>query len=266
MKTPVTAAKRVGPLIPRPKYPINSVDNALKLLLAFRERRSIRVGEASELLGVVASTAHRLMAMLEYYEFVQQDPETKAYRAGPALIEIGLSAVRQTDLRQHLRPYLERLTAESGETSHLLILRGANCLFIDSVESPANLRTSSRVGVSFPAHTVSGGKALLAALTPSQLAELYPVEELPALTSHSIRTRTQLLEELEKVRRQGYGTNRGESEFDIAGVGVLVNNAFGQARAALAISGPLARIDPLTAKGLAELMQKVAAEAAGHLI
>lgn len=250
----------------RPKYPINSVDNALRLLLAFRDQRLIRVGEAGELLGVVASTAHRLMAMLEYHGFVQQDADTKAYRAGPSLIDIGLSVVRQTDLRQHLRPYLERLTAASGETSHLIILRGANSLFIDSVESHAALRTSSRIGMTFPAHTVSGGKALLAALSADQLAELYPVEELAGLTARSITTRTALLKELEMVRQRGYATNQGESETDIAAVAVLVRNAFEQPRAAIAVSAPRARIDERTMRELATQMSRLAGEAAGHII
>ena len=35
------------PLGPRPSYPIESVDNALKLLGMFRKRQLIRVSEAS---------------------------------------------------------------------------------------------------------------------------------------------------------------------------------------------------------------------------
>lgn len=249
-----------------PKYPINSVDNALRLLLAFRQQRLIRVGEAGEMLGVVASTAHRLMAMLEYHGFVQQDSETKAYRAGPALIDIGLSVIRQSDLRQHLRPYLEQLSNLSGETAHLVILRGANCLFIDSVESSAALRTSSRVGMTFPAHTISGGKALLAALSPDQLAELYPTEKLPGLTPRSIVSRNSLLAELERIRQRGYAINQGESESDISAVGVLVRNAFDQPRAAVAISGPRARIDEKALKGWVGTMKRLASEAASHII
>ena len=105
-----------------PNYPIGSVSNALRLLLMFREDPLIRVSEASSALGVAPSTAHRLLAMLEYHGFVQQDPATRGYRAGPAVIDIGLSAVRSIDVRSHLLPYMERLCDEVDETVQLMVL------------------------------------------------------------------------------------------------------------------------------------------------
>ena len=45
-----------------PQYPIESVDNALKLLLLLGERPEIRLTDASQYLGVASSTAHRLLA------------------------------------------------------------------------------------------------------------------------------------------------------------------------------------------------------------
>jgi hypothetical protein len=48
-----------------PQYPIESVDNALKVLLLLGERSELRLTEVSEYLGVASSTAHRLLAMLQ---------------------------------------------------------------------------------------------------------------------------------------------------------------------------------------------------------
>ncbi len=248
-----------------PRYPINSVDNALRLLLMFREHRLIGVAQASETLGVGRSTAHRLLAMLQSRELIQQDPATKAYTSGPALVDIGLSIVRQMDIRQHLRPFLEQLSRTLGETAHLMILEGASALFLDSVESSKALRTSSRVGRAYPAHTTSGGKVLLAELPPARLAELYPSDELSRLTPRSITTRTRLIRELERVRVQGYATNRSESEPDIAAVAVIVRNAFGEPQGAIAVSAPLLRLDQSRVPAVAKAMVAVAEQASGHL-
>ncbi len=248
-----------------PRYPINSVDNALKLLLLFREHRFIGVAQASESLGVGRSTAHRLLAMLQSRELIQQDPATKAYTSGPALIDIGLSIVRQMDIRQHLRPLLEQLSRQMGETVHLMVLDETSALFLDSVESDKALRTSSRIGRAYPAHTTSGGKALLAELKPARLAELYPSETLPRLTPHSLRTRTQLMKELERVRVQGYATNWGESEPDIAAVAVIVRNTFGDPRAAIAVSAPLVRLDEPRAPAVAKAIAAAAEQASSDL-
>src|SRR5215469_477660 len=74
---------------PAPAYPITSVDNARRPLMLFRREPRIRLSGASELLGVAHSTAHRLMAKLTYHGFVRQQPESRAYVAGPALVERG---------------------------------------------------------------------------------------------------------------------------------------------------------------------------------
>ncbi len=266
------ARKRNGPpagetgALEKPRYPISSVDNALTLLLMFREQRFIRVAEASNALGVGRSTAHRLLAMLQYRGLVEQDAKTKAYTSGPALVDIGLSIVRRMDVRSHLRPYLEQLRDELGETVHLMVLEGTNALFLDSVESSRALRTSSRIGRSYPAHTTSGGKVLLAGLSAEQFAQLYASEQLPELTPRSTSTRKKLLRELQLVREQGYGTNRGESEPDVAAVAVAVRNAFGQECAAIAVSAPLSRLDDSGVPAVVAALKSVVAKVESQLL
>ena len=258
---PGQAGAASGQAVRAPRYPINSVDNALKLLLMFRGQQLIRVSEASATLGVGRSTAHRLLAMLEYHGFIRQDPDSKAYQSGPALTEIGLSIVRSMDIRAHLRPYLEQLRDELGETVHLMVLEGPDALFLDSVESARALRTSSRVGRTYPAYATSGGKALLAELPRERLHEVYPTERLPPVTAQSRTSRSELERELGVVRERGYGTNRGESEPDVAAVAVAIRNAAGAPVAAVAVSAPLSRLsakqEPEVAKAIATVVEKV---------
>src|SRR5262249_8034788 len=146
-----------------PRYPIESVDNAIQLLLALHERGSITVLDGSRLLGVARSTAHRLLAMLQYRGLVQQDPVLKTYLPGPVLIEIGLSAVRNIDIRGQVRPHLEHLVQDVGETAHLVVRRGASVMFVDCVESDRALRAGSRPGTPLPAPRTASGKVLPAA-------------------------------------------------------------------------------------------------------
>src|SRR3954451_6402279 len=105
----------------KPNYPVESVDRALALLLLLGERKSMSVSEASRAVGVAPSTAHRLLAALQYRGFVAQDPSTRAAGRGPVLLELGLSVVRGLDIRAQARPVMERLVREVGETAHLAI-------------------------------------------------------------------------------------------------------------------------------------------------
>lgn len=246
-----------------PRYPINSVDNALKLLLMFRESQVIRVSEASAALNVAGSTAHRLLAMLEYHNFIEQDADTKAYRSGRSLTEIGLAIVRSMDIRAQLRPALEQLRDDLGETVHLMVLQGADALFLDSVESSSALRTSSRIGRTYPAHTTSGGKALLAELPPERLAELYPGGTLVPGTQRSLHSMADLKRELRLVRKRGYGSNRGESEPDVAAVAVTIKSSLSRPAAAIAVSAPLSRLTEEQEAGIAKAITAVVEKLAG---
>lgn len=57
---------------PAPRYPIESVDKALRILLLFNGQKSIRLTDVSRQLEVASSTAHRLLAALQYRGFVRQ--------------------------------------------------------------------------------------------------------------------------------------------------------------------------------------------------
>lgn len=247
-----------------PGYPIASVDNALTLLSLFRERDRIRVSDAAQALGASRSTAHRLLAMLEYHRFAEQDPATKAYRPGPALVEVGLSALGSMDIRALARPALERLSQEVRETVHLVVLQDSSVMFLDSVETSRALRIGSRTGRLMPAHCTAAGKAMLAQLPVAELRALYPDGRLERLTEQSLQTVDDLEAELEQVRERGYATNYGQSEDDVAAVAVAVPARPGHRPAAITVSAPLTRMTEADAPAVAAAVTRAAAGLAGR--
>lgn len=229
-----------------PRYPIESVDNALKLLVMLREREGFTLSQAADSINVARSTAHRLIAMLQHYGFVHRDPITKTYVAGPMLIEIGLATLRDGDLRHQTRPHLRALVDEVGETAHLVVLRGGNLLYIDCIEGSQAIRAGSRVGEMLPAYATAGGKALLAALPPPIVGELYAGGALTPLTPHTITTVPELRAELERVRETGYAVNNSESELNLRAVAATIVDRAGQARAAITVAAPEFRLPTST--------------------
>lgn len=225
-----------------PQYPIESVDNALKLLLLLGERSELRLTDASRYLGVASSTAHRLLAMLQYRGFIRQDSRTKAYGPGPALTGVAFSILGRMDIPRLARPILQDLSENLGETIHLGVLEGATVRFLDAIESSKAVRVASRLGKALPAHATSTGKALLAELTLDELHRLYPEEELSQVTNKSISRRSELERQLQRVRRQGYAINREESEEGVASVAVSVPSRAPGLRLALNASAPVGRL------------------------
>ena len=236
------------------------MNNALRLLLLFRSQPRVRLSEASEHLGVAHSTAHRLMAMLAYHGFVRQEQDSRTYVAGPALVEIGLAAVHQLDIRRDARPVLEHLANSLSETVHLAVLEGGNVRYLDAVESTRALRVASRVGSVLAASCTASGKALLAELPDADLAAMFDGSEpLPGLTARSITSRSRLLAELRQVREAGYAVNREESEEGVASVAVAVHGPQRLPVAALTVSAPVSRMtDDIAAKVTNELKEQAA--------
>lgn len=242
---------------PPPQYPIESVDNALRLLLLFETHPSIRLTDASKYLGVASSTAHRLMVMLLYRGFVRQNPETKAYEPGQALSSIAYAVRRQVDIGALVRPALERLFNATGETVHFAKLEGSDTRFLEAIESHRAVRVASRRGATLPAHCTATGKAMLGLLTTEQLRALYPNEKLPGLTKKSIVSRTELERSLQTIRRTGYSTSNEESEDGVMSVAVAITSPSGK-HYGINVSVPSHRMTEQLVSELGGILQQAA--------
>ncbi len=225
-----------------PDAPISSVGNALKLLEMFEGNRHVRVAEVGRQLGVARSTAHRLLQVLHTHGFVEQQSDSRAYSAGPALIRMAVSVVGSLDLRTVARPVMTDLVEELGETVHLSVLRGADIFFVESIETSKALRVGGRAGASRPAHATAAGRVLLAELSLEDLLRVLPDAELAGLTPRTLTSRSELVALLQVVQKQGYATSFGESEEEVSSVAVPVHDSRGHVAAALAVAAPPSRL------------------------
>lgn len=245
-------SSRGRPAAPARAYLVSSVDHALTLLSALRDHPSLAVRESAELLGVAPSTAHRLLTTMQASGFVAQEPSTRRYSAGPALLAVALASLQRIDVGRVARPHLSALAAETRETVSLAVAEGATIRFIDSVEGSEVVRVSSRTGVVVPAHTTAAGKVLLAGLDREDLLRLFPTNRLARRTPRTIVSRAALLKELDEVRRLGYAMSVEESSPGLGAVAAGVRDVRGRVIAALAVSLPAERLDAERAEQIAQ--------------
>ena len=215
----------------RPSYAIESVDNALLLAQLLVLEGPMRVTDAADRLGVSASTAHRLLAMLVYRDFAEQDAD-KRYRAGPLLHGSTSTAVPLSALRQTAIPHLQRLVERTQESANLLVLTGAEARFVHTVECQQPLRVGDRTGKALPAHVSSAGKAMLAMLDDDALAA--------ALADLDPAERTKVRRSLRAVRQNGFALNNEQTEAGLSAIGVPVRWADGMV-AGISLAMPTAR-------------------------
>lgn len=231
-----------------PSYPVGAAGNALRILLLLHERGELRVTDVAEHLEVARSTAHRLLAMLVFHGFAEQDRHHR-YRPGPALRELRGVPAPPPDLITTARPHLQQLAESTRETTHLMVLEGNGSRFLDGVEGPQTLRVTHRAGLLLPAHTTSGGKALLAELPAERFRALYP-NGLPEMD--------RLIGQLAAVRRAGHALNLQESERGVNAVGACVRGPSGTPVAAVAVAAPSSRAPRSRLTAMAEALTATA--------
>jgi len=224
-------------------YQVQVLDRALGILSVLsQEGPELGPAELSVRLDLHKSTIHRLLMVLERHRLIERKSQTGKYRLGMKLFELGSKAVAQLDLRERVRPYLERLVLETGETAHVCILDGGKMLSVANVESPRTLRTPSTVGRRTPLHCTAVGKALLAFLPEGEVDGLIAECELTAFTHRTITTPARFKAELRRVRERGYAMDDEEIEDGLRCIGAPVMDYSGKAVAAMSIAGPSFRL------------------------
>jgi len=246
-----------------PRESVSSAENALLLLMALDERGRLRVADAAELLSVTPPTAHRLLSTLKRHQFAEQD-RRRAYLPGPRLRDFRTASTPLPDLSILAHPHLVDLAHDTGETTHLVVLEGNGCRFIDGVDSEQALRVGNRVGLLLPAHATSGGKVTLAQLSDAELVALYPDRHV-RMRDGSLRDLATLRRELVTVRRQGYALNLEASERGVNAIGVPVVGESGRVAAAMVVACPAIRSSRQQLLDLLPRLQAAAAAVSPHL-
>ncbi len=186
--------------------------------------------------GLPRSTVQRIAHTLER-EGLLATTVDRRIRIGAELARIAVRSRRE--LLIVARPFLERLAGTVRETVDLAVPFDGQVRFIDQVASERRLRAASVVGEAFPAYCTANGKALLAELPPRALDFILPAQ-LPRPTPHTITSRSQLLDELEQVRRTGVAFDREEHTERICAVGAVIRDALGTL-AAVTVAAPAER-------------------------
>lgn len=188
------------------------------------------------------STARRLLRTSESLGWIAQDPDTRRYRLGMKLFELGHRVGEQLELPRVALPHLHDVVAGTKETAYLSVYSNGEVMYIERVESPHSVRLLSHIGQRLPAHTTGSGKVFLAHLPPAQL-EAFLAKPLARFTENTIYDPAALRTELEQVRRQGYATTFEEHDPHTYSIAAPIWGHDGRVVAGLGMSGPLFRLE-----------------------
>jgi len=245
---------------------VRALDKALRVLEYLSQiEGDVDLGVLSAQVRLPKSTLLRLLTTLRRHDFVQQDPATRRYRLGWALIYLGRSAARIFDLTRIVRPYLERLAAEVGETASLVQLVGRRAVYVDQVAGSSMIRGVPQIGSSLQLHCTACGKLLMSYMEEERMQQMLDEAVLEKRTERTITDAGALAEEMRRVRHQGYAVDDEEMEIGGRCIAAPVIDRDGSVVAAFSVTGPTSRIRQKDLPGVAEVVCRIAAEASQAL-
>lgn len=203
-----------------------------------RHPEGLSLGEIGKLVGLPRSTVQRIVDALDQENLLIASSPTMGVRLGPALIS--LAAATRFDVADMARGTLEALAKETGETVDLSVMDQNKAVFIDQIAGSHRLVAVSSVGASFPLHSAANGKAMLALMSPAELAKQKKRADLAKHTHNTLTSWQALEDELATIRSAGIAFDREENSEGICAVAMAFRCRSGEI-AAISIPVPTQR-------------------------
>lgn len=223
-------------------YKVQVLDRAIALLeILALSSTEMSLSELTAAVGLHKSTVHRLLMVLEGHRLVDKSPLHGHYRLGLKLFELSGASISHLNLREHIRPHLEWLTQQTGETVYLSQLNHGEVLCLDFTEPPRALRIFRRIGSRYSIHCTAAGKAMASLLPDDAVRAIVRQHGLIPSTPKSIVTEEEFFAEVALTRQRGYAFSEEESEEGIRSVAAAFRLSDGVSLVAISVSGPVSR-------------------------
>lgn len=215
-----------------------SLARGLAILSTFHsDRPLIGVSELSRGLELSRSTVHRYVATLAKLGYLQQDPDSKRYRLGPKVLDLGFSALNSMDLLEVSAPHLRRLSDETQRTVNVAILDGIDVVYIERCRAARpgqqQIDLNLHVGARLPAYCTAMGKAILAFVSEERLEEVIERIDFVPRGPNTLTDPKAFRQELVKVRASGIAINDEELAYGLRSIAAPIYSQSGDVLAAL---------------------------------
>lgn len=220
------------------KSTVRAAERALDILLCFVDASQLGMMEIVERTGLNKSTVFRLLATLEGKGFVKRDPQTDKYQLGFRIWELSANLDHSDDPAVLFLPEMERLRDDLDETVSLYIRDGQERIRIQAVESKQAIRRVAPVGARMPLSVGASSKVLMAYVEEKLLHQVLSDPLWPKGIDQAV-----YVSQLKQIKEDGYAISVEEREAGTAAVSVPIFSRRGKLIAALAVSGPVSRMN-----------------------
>ncbi len=234
--------KREEHVISDDPYRSQALCRGLDILDCFSlQNRELSLTDIVQRTGLNKTTVKRILYNLTSRNYLLQDPQTRKYRLGMRLFEMGGIVYNSFSLRKSADPHLHKLRDKTGLTTFLGIAVENQLVFVEKLGGKGAIQVSSGIGWHCNLHFGMLGMVLMAYLPESRVNDILSQHPLEAHTPFSITDQHAFDLRLAEIRNQGFIVEREEAYEGLLGIAAPVRDYSRNVIAAVGISVPMSR-------------------------
>lgn len=243
---------------------IERVGNILRVLERGPEH-GMTSGEIATATGFDKATAYRALVSLGRIGIVDRDTESRRFRLGIYLFNLGAIAARRFSVLAHAREIVAEIAKETGDTVFLSVRNRHESVCVDCATGSYPIKAQTlTVGESVPLGVSAGGVAMLATMTDAEVKHSIQYNAVEITKFHSVRP-DDIFEHVEATRIRGYAHYSGQVVAGMGAVARPIRGPSGQGIAVISVTAVLDRlgqgrvrmIDDLLRAGIEKIEQRV---------
>jgi IclR family pca regulon transcriptional regulator len=228
-----TAAKNERPLERDPF--VQSFARGLSIITCFgADNPVMTLSEIAERVNLSRAAARRFLLTLENLGYVSLDGRN--FQLTAKVLDLGYGYLSSLSLPEIAQPHLEVLASKVHESASASVLDGTDIVYVARVPIRRIMSVKINIGTRMPAHATSMGRVLLAGLATPNLKAMISNLEIPKYTRNTITSKSVLLQEINKVKTQGWSINDQELEYGLRSIAVPIFNKAEEIIASINIS------------------------------
>ncbi len=244
---------------------VRALTRGLAILQLFDiDHREWTIDEMAEQTGLLRMTAYRMVRTLESMAFVVRDPSTNRYRLGPATLALTYVSEDNSNLVNAARPFLERLTGETGESVTLAVEIDGFPVCVDIINTSRPFKRKTARGRILGDRVSVHGK-LFAAFKPVEEREMLLNQPHPQHTPYSVVDPDALRAELERIARNDVAYDIEGVYLGTCAVGAPVRDQVGAVAATISVVVPTGRFGPVERELCENAVKSTAAAFSAYL-
>lgn len=214
------------------------------------EHWRMTIAEVATRTGIPRTATRRYLLSLAHFGYA--DTDGKHFWLTPRVLRLGQSYLDAARLPRLVRPFIQQLAGEAGETVNVSVLDGHEVVYVARSSSPRLVSIGFHSGARAPAHVVSPGTVLLSTLRDSALVRWAAVHDFGAYTPNTPTDRDAFVEQVRRARTQDHWISDGQLDAGLVGIAVPLRDRKG--RCVAAIGSTVQRVQWTHARILAELL------------